>query len=1258
MAKHNKNQNHPKKFGLLIGCGVVAALLIAVGALLVVRLAHSGQDIKVGDTTITKKTIDNTATDMQQYLKDHPGETFGSGSINDIATKDLVFNKVFKDYAKKCNVSLTNEDVLNAVGVKVKLGQDSSTLLESTLGKEGTFNRIRAENRAYKDKLFDCIVATKGVFDVYITFDAPYFLSFDSVDKVNVAYGAAKKRLNDEFMPMFKAGKSREEIAQHADFNRTDPASIASFDENKFYTQPVIIADYYSYNKDMVFNDMPDAKYIGDPGNLISSNTEVKTLKKIDSYTNVFASQDGTFAILRLESSSKGTYLSWDNFEKDIISKYSLNSTASTKSLISDILASIGDAISYVFKIMSSVIFPSTDVYAVQADGTACKSGYDGKGNLTTNLIYPGIYFASMGGCIGCNHHYYQTPITFRVKGTTTAPNPSSGFSVSVTQPYASICGYPSKYNTSATSAKVTVKFGCWASWSVTYGMASGWTYDSATLDKDTTYYAAAVGGSNNTKTVGDNYVYVTKNSTAWKVTPATTMKVGTLAATGTATNPTSIDPGTKITWTHTGTVTTGTTNKVSNLTVSHASGSSTNPSSAFTPSSTSGSTSVPSKSATSTTAAATYTETYNTKSDGTDGGKMFCSKVTASPSDDKGSSASSTSLCAKVKDIAANYSYTGTSQVATGASIASTNFTTGTIDTRPGWNVAFKHSMTGTGYGKNNANRPNTTYSITKSDGTGTVIYTGAWGGATTADKTANVPTAGAYVGWDWISPYTDGKTKAVLQTDVGTKRCNKLYWTPKDASTPAVQGTADAVCANVPYNYELQPNPATPPDIEPSSKLTPSGDIANIARSRDIGFPKTSQSYKTDSKPSQWQLTTFIVTKGNAIPLADSAYTDFAGIPCSSGAYLKPGVTQCAPNAYGSGRTFSADGSDSGVSGTEITIPDTLNIGDKFCYALSVEPATSEAASGTWRHSKPVCVTVGKRPKVAVQGGGVSATGGIQTNTSSRTINGNGLTFGSYSTAEAISPSTIKGFASGSGYGFMTGINSIDADPFLKVNRLTFANDNNFGNYRNDSYNLSQFDTLYSYFQGVGNSGSNISTSSWAGVAAGGNYKRSGDLTIGGIANIANTTIVYVTGKVTITGNISYDRTSSFRVENVPQLVIVADGDIDIDASVTNIDSWLISKKSVYTCWGSTGNNVMQATDLTDAKCNQQLTINGPVVSTNLNMYRTAGAWGTTAQDNATPAETFKLTPDAYLWAFNQARLGNNKAIVSNVKDLPPRY
>lgn len=174
----------------------------------------------------------------------------------------------------------------------------------------------------------------------------------------------------------------------------------------------------------------------------------------------------------------------------------------------------------------------------------------------------------------------------------------------------------------------------------------------------------------------------------------------------------------------------------------------------------------------------------------------------------------------------------------------------------------------------------------------------------------------------------------------------------------------------------------------------------------------------------------------------------------------------------------------------------------------------------------------------------------------------------------------------------------------------------------------------------------------------------QRNGNIDITGSSwsNINDSYVIYATGNVNIRAPLEYTSGPFDSLNDLPQLVIIADGYIRIDQSVDRVDAWLISNSRVLTCARAThaGGPLQNYYSFLDANtCNDQLRINGPIQADSLYLRRTggAGADGSDAAARSTPAEVINLRSDAYLWAYGRASQGQSIR-TDSVKELPPRF
>ncbi|MCL2869663.1 hypothetical protein FWF48_02545 [Candidatus Saccharibacteria bacterium] len=624
------------------------------------------------------------------------------------------------------------------------------------------------------------------------------------------------------------------------------------------------------------------------------------------------------------------------------------------------------------------------------------------------------------------------------------------------------------------------------------------------------------------------------------------------------------------------------------------------------------------------------------------DAGKKLCESATASPkawNSTSTAAASSTALCVNVAASAANWSYSGRSQVKTGTvdTIGSVAYGTSIVRTRPTWLVYYQHDMSASGTAAGATNRPNTTYSVWRATST-TTNYPNdtrlkadtAWGAGANSTGWSS---AGTW-GWNNTSAGTV-TTDTITQAQVNTTRCQYITWS-QSAYNNSGRSYSPLACATVPYNYDTAPAASIDSDgaLEPGESVNGKGSLKVLAVDPATygGVVGTPANYATNTKASEWQLVAFTAPNKASVPLMNQDVTKSTADPCTAAVY----GTNCQKIAGNTGQVF-AYNFDSNVDNAlgSYKVPTDLAVGAQVCFAMSIKQANSKDAD-YWNHSKPACVTVGKKPKVQVMGGGIGARGRIDT---SQTTKSNTL-FGSWTEYEAVSLGSISKLATGNGF----------ADPnavtrALAYNKLTFSNDKTtFGNF--DTMGSNQLGAVIANYSKI--SGTEVNDNQITLTGNSQNYIAKNDVRITAAAEIeqGSTVIIYATNNVTIGSNIQYT-SGPVTTSTIPQVLIVAKGDIKIEPGVTRIDAWLVSEKNIYTC-----NGVTASTLLTIDNCNQQLVINGPVMSGGLNMWRTYGSSDTDA------AEIFNLRPETYIWAYDQAARGNNKAITTAIRELPPRY
>jgi hypothetical protein len=465
-------------------------------------------------------------------------------------------------------------------------------------------------------------------------------------------------------------------------------------------------------------------------------------------------------------------------------------------------------------------------------------------------------------------------------------------------------------------------------------------------------------------------------------------------------------------------------------------------------------------------------------------------------------------------------------------------------------------------------------------------------------------------------------------------------LYAIKKDCANPVgrLQG--------LPRSYILSPyvNDISPTPVESGSKMSVNSRVDNAG--------------EVNSQPTHWELTQLTVQPGKKAPHEDEDITVSPEAPCQSvggnptGNYFNSADSSCK-NVIKGDRVFNLGSTSINYPPAPPPVVEGIGIGDipvgsKVCYVLSVQPRANNDSK--WAHSKPKCSVVGKKPKLQIWGGDVAVRGSIETSTSVKTINGTTKTFGSWVEYGVFSVGLNSRFASGSGL-----IDQIDNNQ-TAWSKLTFANDQASSNILGQYAPAGGFRPLpgvASFFAAVQNKvaiGSPSVDISGLTFANGGPIQvhTAGNLTItGGSIPAGRSVVIIASGTVTIDGNISYTDGALGKLQDIPQVVIIAQA-INIRDSVTHIDSWLVAAGTINTCYNFTGN-------LTSGKCASKLEVNGPVIAGKILLNRTAGS--ETGPASGDPGERFNLRPDAHLWGLMQSR-GASKAQTVYSVELPPRF
>ncbi len=345
-------------------------------------------------------------------------------------------------------------------------------------------------------------------------------------------------------------------------------------------------------------------------------------------------------------------------------------------------------------------------------------------------------------------------------------------------------------------------------------------------------------------------------------------------------------------------------------------------------------------------------------------------------------------------------------------------------------------------------------------------------------------------------------------------------------------------------------------------------------------------------------------------------------------------------------------------------------LEVGTLVCFSMSIKYANSEVYNlsrkgdlgdrGVWVISNATCRSVAKKPSLQVWGGSTYSAGDIMTSTTTKETSAFGgvSTFGSWTEYGAIANGLISGFSSG---------NSLNVHPnngsFAKDGNspLTITNEDSrvLGSAQID-VNPKLLDRIVEIYRDPANNRPADSTTS-ATIGSCSEpicYKHySNNVEISG-SNIAGTTIIYGEKNITISGDLTYSTSAVSDINDIPQVVIIADGDIKINKGVSQVDAWLVATTGkLDTC--ADESSEFGTKNFGASTCDDTLTINGPIITkndsdSNIN-YRTGGSGS--KDKSADPAEIFNLPASTYLWSYNQGIKNGNGFYEVYQQELAPR-
>ena len=376
--------------------------------------------------------------------------------------------------------------------------------------------------------------------------------------------------------------------------------------------------------------------------------------------------------------------------------------------------------------------------------------------------------------------------------------------------------------------------------------------------------------------------------------------------------------------------------------------------------------------------------------------------------------------------------------------------------------------------------------------------------------------------------------------------------------------------------------------------------------------------------------------------------------------------------------------------VDGSKLSTGDA-QVGDLVCRTMSIRHYnwdTRDSGNESRRVAYPKCYRVAKKPSVQIWGNdvrvgsnsstvvGLPATeytkSSIITAVSGLTAAPLDMSYGSWGEYGMVTPieGVIKSSSSGGLSGRGTGGAPLASQTATDRNKLSFANS---GTALAGQYGMwGSISAQPSVSTQFGSGSSRAGNISLTDLAAGTYTATSSTAKLSGEVGAGRSIIIRSSNTIVIDDNITYASSSYSRPNDITQLVIIAKN-IIIKDNVTRVDAWLVATPNaantnggvISTCETSDSPNLGDAytNELSAGTCNQQLTINGPVLARELQLRRTAGAEKTDDGDvngrgYNNPAEIINMRADAYIWAANYVSRTTGNIKTDYTVELPPRY
>lgn len=277
----------------------------------------------VGGKNDSVKVTKQLANDINKTLEQKAKKEKSTLNPIDETKKEIALWAALQEYAQETGVQCSSDDVQQYLRsehkLSEKIGLEQYYTLNEKAGRPKHVVDFLDQSDCLEAKLKDKIITQREYTALTIRWD--YFFKKNDDKKDEAAEDKIKTRFENDFMPLYRSGASKEEIAKRSDssylmtseelvaVDRRDDGFLSSFN---LYHNLLEAKDTGARFKE--YPDQGESNYI-----------QLEKLVKPGDYTPVFRSSTGYYAVFRLENIRPGKFKSYQDLVDTYMKKVQLS---------------------------------------------------------------------------------------------------------------------------------------------------------------------------------------------------------------------------------------------------------------------------------------------------------------------------------------------------------------------------------------------------------------------------------------------------------------------------------------------------------------------------------------------------------------------------------------------------------------------------------------------------------------------------------------------------------------------------------------------------------------------------------------------------------------------------------------------------------------------------------------------------------------------------------------------------------------------